>query len=291
LFGWMLYSVAQHAQFVTLDRAAVQPAYALLSLGLLFASYAAFIAAWRQLAEHAGLHASWELHAARWSVSILGKYVPGKVWQAVSRLALYAESKRWHSGALAIAIELLVQVAACAVLAGLLLPLALPATPGWMPIALGLLGLLPLAALRARPVHDLLERVLARFGIRIGWKRIPARLLRVVVGWDALAYIAMVAGYVMFVEAIGYAAASIAPALAAGLLLGGIAGMAAFIVPAGLGVREAALAWVLSATVSPPDAMFLAVVSRVWLTLGEVMIVAPAGALLWYRQSAPRGTR
>jgi hypothetical protein len=37
--------------------------------------------------------------------------------------------------------------------------------------------------------------------------------------------------------------------------------------------------------------MFLAVVSRVWLTLGEVMIVALAGALLWYRQSAPRGTR
>ncbi len=287
----MLYSVAEHAQVLTIDRAAVRPVYALFSLGLLFVSYGAFIAAWRQLAEHAGLHASWQLHAARWSVSVVGKYVPGKIWQGLSRLALYAEPKRWHSGALAIAIELLVQLAAGAVLAGLLLPLALPAIPGWMPLALVLFGLLPLAALRAATVHELLERALARLGVRLRWKRIPARLLRVVVGWDALAYIAMVAGYVMFVEAIGYAAASIAPALAAGLLLGGIAGMAAFMVPAGLGVREAALAWVLSGAVSPPDAMLLAVVSRVWLTLGEAMIVALAGALLLYRQSAPRRKR
>jgi len=286
MFAWMLYSVADHAPALDIDPAAARPGYALLSLALLLASYGASIAAWRALAEHAGMHASWKLHAARWSLSLLGKYVPGKVWQGLSRLALYAESKRWHSGAIAIAVEALIQLSAGAVLAGLLLPFALPAIPRWMPIALVLLGVLPLAVLGTRAVNDLLERGLARLGVRMSWKPIPARALGVMVGWDALAHITMLSGYVIFVEAIGYGAFSMAPALAAGLLLGGIVGVAVFVVPAGLGVREAALAWVLSGTVSTPDAMFLAVVSRVWLTLGEAVAVTLASAVLVHRRSA-----
>jgi hypothetical protein len=285
LFGWMLYSVAVHAGALDVDWASARPGYAVLSLALLLASHGAFIAAWRQLGEHAGLHASWKLHAARWSVSLVGKYVPGKVWQAVSRLALYAESSRWQSGSLSIIVEALVQLATAAVLAGLLL-FALPALPRWMAITLILLGLVPLVALGSAAVHNLLERALTRVGLRTGWKPIPARVLNVVIGCDALAYIAMVTGYVIFVESIGYAALSMAPALAAGLLLGGVLGMAAVIVPAGLGVREASLAWVLSGTVSTPDAMFLAVVSRVWLMVGEAIAVTVASAVLVHRRSA-----
>ena len=51
---------------------------------------------------------------------------------------------------------------------------------------------------------------------------------------------------------------------------------------AGIGVREAALAWFLSPIIGPAPAALLAVTSRLWISVGEAVLVA--GGLLALRK-------
>jgi 2-polyprenyl-3-methyl-5-hydroxy-6-metoxy-1,4-benzoquinol methylase len=100
-----------------------------------------------------------------------------------------------------------------------------------------------------------------------------------VLGWEVIGYLLLSAGYLAAVAALGMDAWSLALPLMGGLLLGGVAGLAAIFVPAGLGVREGTLAWVLLGSVAPPTAVMLSLISRVWLTAGEASIVT-LGALV-----------
>ncbi len=75
-------------------------------------------------------------------------------------------------------------------------------------------------------------------------------------------------------------------AVVAGLCFAGLAGIAAFFVPAGIGVREAALVWYLAPVIGPGPAALLAVAARVWISVGEAGLVA-AGMLVLH-QSAHR---
>ena len=93
------------------------------------------------------------------------------------------------------------------------------------------------------------------------------------------AYVLLGLGFVALAHGLLALPASLAMPGIAGLCFAGVAGIAAFFVPAGIGVREAALAWYLSAYIGPGPAALLAVASRVWLTFGEACLIA-AGLLL-----------
>jgi hypothetical protein len=66
------------------------------------------------------------------------------------------------------------------------------------------------------------------------------------------------------------------------LCFAGLAGIAAFFVPAGIGVREAALAWILAPAIGPGPALMLAVLARAWISLGEAALVV--AGLLWLQR-------
>jgi hypothetical protein len=68
-------------------------------------------------------------------------------------------------------------------------------------------------------------------------------------------------------------------AIVGALCLSGIAGIAVFVVPAGIGVREGVLVWVLAAFTTPAYAALIAVASRAWLTAGDVFVVTLGGWL------------
>jgi hypothetical protein len=78
----------------------------------------------------------------------------------------------------------------------------------------------------------------------------------------------------------------LATAIVSGLCLGGIAGIAAFFVPAGLGVREAMLAGYLAQYMNLGEASLLALLARGWLTLAEAAAIGIGLALAPRRRSA-----
>jgi hypothetical protein len=92
--------------------------------------------------------------------------------------------------------------------------------------------------------------------------------------WHLLAYL-------LLGVSVDCLARALAPGFAPGTLaatgafcFAGIAGVLAFVVPAGLGVREAALAWYLAAWLPAGPAALLALAARACLTLAEGLAVA-----------------
>lgn len=65
-----------------------------------------------------------------------------------------------------------------------------------------------------------------------------------------------------------------------------LAGIAAVVAPAGLGAREAAMVLLLAPAMGTAPAVTMAVVTRIWATLADILLVLPLPLLGW----PPRGT-
>lgn len=272
-----------HAQRQSLDFSMAQVRWSLLAISMLFyfAAQAVFAGAWHRLLS--GRDGSGELvgDIARWCVSIAGKYFPGKVWHGLARVGLYHGAHRSRRVAPAFIRE------TCLSLSAAMTVVAMHgfldgSGPGRLELgfALGAVSLLLLSL-----------PGIAR--IAIGWLErwrplglaVPDGSLREL----ALVWLMQVFGYVLFglgllalAKGLGIERAGMAWPTIAALSFAGLAGIAAFFVPAGIGVREAALAWYLAPIVGPAPAALLALASRLWISIGEAVLVG--GGLLALRK-------
>jgi glycosyltransferase 2 family protein len=258
-----------------------------LLVGAMAAALAAqgcFAAAWRRLL---GTDAApgWRDDAARWGVSLGGKYVPGKVFHALARIGLYRG--RVAAGRLAPVVvrELLLGLgAACAWVALHAASDPRAAVP-WWPVAGAALVLAALAVFLPTPGLRVLsgkDDAGAAAGATAGRPR----------GTDAIAaWILQALGYLLVglsVAALAQALVPTAPgwlACTAAFCFAGVAGVLALVVPAGIGVREAALAWYLAAWLGAGPAALVALAARACLTLAEFLAVLLG---LWHLRHAAR---
>lgn len=260
-----------------------------------------FASAWHVLLPSTAA-AGWRLDCARWSVSLAGKYIPGKIFQAVLRLGSY----RAQGGTLvapAMLREILLSMsAACAwVAVHLATSPSGPRTFLWPAVVAALV--LAAAALPAasRPFGQLLRRLLPTHSIAAAP---PA--LRILAAWVLQAFAYILLGVSVWLlaralapgQALGQALGHVlGPALGsalghtpgllaciAGLCFGGVAGVAAIMVPAGIGVREAALAWYLAAWLPAGPAALLAIAARLCLTAAELVALLVG---LWIVRASP----
>ena len=67
----------------------------------------------------------------------------------------------------------------------------------------------------------------------------------------------------------------------------GVAGIVAFFAPSGIGVREAALAWYLAPYIGPGPAALFAIAARLWLTVGDLLLIS-MGMWLMRRETGER---
>jgi hypothetical protein len=256
---------------------------------LVLATYVLLAESWRRLV------AAWSVpmrfgEAVRiYLVSKLGVYIPGRVWQ-VAAMGLLARRAGVSAGAASAAAlaGTLVNVAAgfaVVLLAGL--PVLRSIAPGGADVAVALavaatIGLLLLPVLLA-PTLRLLARLLKR---EVPVREAPRRVL-----WTVVA--ANIAAWVGYGVAFRVLALALAPASAGNWLeyvavfTGSyLVGYLALVVPGGIGVREVAMVGSLTALglATPVDAWLLAVVSRLWLTVLEVV----PGLLLLARDASLR---
>lgn len=282
LLGVVLWRLVQYRQPLAIDWRSLSWPLLAAALACACAAQFAFASAWHGLVAR-GSADRWAPDMARWSVSLAGKYLPGKVFQAALRLGAYHGSPDAAGAAPAMLREMLLSLgAACAWVA---LQLAVsadgPQVLFW-PVLAAAIGLTALAA----PVF---ARLLARLVAHLSRGRIatgtPLAWPRIVLAWCL-----QLSGYLLFGVATWLLARAIAPTHPAGLLpcigalcFGGLAGVAAFVVPAGIGVREAALAWYLSAWMAAGPAAMVAIAARLCLSLAEFAAIA-IGLLLLRRE-------
>jgi uncharacterized membrane protein YbhN (UPF0104 family) len=247
--------------------------YIALSCALVLANYALLIQAWRVLlAGWGGSLAFWP-SARIWTISNLGRYVPGKVW-AIGSLAVMAQS-RGVSGAAAVGAALLGSL--INTVAGFIV---LAATGAGVlelpPAAVVAIVLLGAAILVAPPFLPWLGRLAGRLARRdIVIPRIPHSAIWIAAAISALSWVLYgVAFRVLAAGVLSRApgAAGLYTAIFTGSYL---AGFLAIIAPGGVGVREVVMAGALKgAGFGTGEAILLVVASRVWLTVLEILPAA-----------------
>ncbi len=252
------------------------------SLVLLLIVFAYLVALWgRMVASLGGPALRLGVAIRVFFLANLGRYIPGKVWQ-LAGLA-YLAGKSGVSFPVASSSAVLSQIyslGAAAVVAALGLLLAgsamLPA--GAVPFAVALAAVV-IAMTTVPPVLRLLLRLIFRLGRRgevapdvDKWFG-PRWLFLYLPGWIGygLAFLLLCWSFPNLPP--------VAPLAAIGSFAGAyFLGYAAVFAPAGVGVREGALAFLLAPAMGAAEATVLAVIARVWMTMAELVPAAWAGA-------------
>lgn len=245
--------------------------------GLIFlATYAVLVETWREM-----LHA-WQSvltfwKAARiWSISNLGRYLPGKIWQ-IGAMGVMAQ----RAGVSAIAAT---GTAVLNTVVNLVAGFVIAAALGWQLLdsqsggkrgaVLFIASLVLLLAALPRVVPWLL-RIAARVMRRdLGLSPLPARVIAIAATGNLIAWLLYGIAFAAFSRGVlGGPTRGPLTAYIAVYALSYLVGYLVLLMPAGLGVREASMVTLLiiARLADPGQAAVLAVTSRLWLTLLEVV--------------------
>jgi hypothetical protein len=259
-----------------------------LSGALFLIAHAVLVQTWRSVL------ACWDARlpfwsAARiWSVSNLGKYVPGKIWQIGAMSAMSRELGVSPIAASGSAIlGTLVNVIAGFVIALLSGRALLERTrPGWGTLATLIVVAAGGALLIAPVIVPRLAPLAARLAGRPLQTMLPVRAVVYSLMGNLIAWLLYgLAFQTLVIGILGVAQGGYLEYLAA-YTLSYLFGYLAFFAPAGIGVREIVMKEVLviASLASTPQAALITVSSRVWLTLLEVT----PGFLFWAHHRARR---
>ncbi len=217
---------------------------------------------------------------AIWFLSNIVRYIPGNIWQFLGMAELaHDQGIPRVMTFTSIVLHQVISTAVGVVLAACYF--ALFDDGDWLSTLRPLLLLAPLSLLLLQP--RLLERALngllrktGRPPIRVAlrWRQVWVLIGRYLVVWllMGLSFAALVRAVTpVDWSAVAYLVAAWAAAYVVGYLT--------LLTPAGLGVREGALALLLFPLVPPGVAAVIAIIARLWMVLGEVLAAAVALAV------------
>jgi uncharacterized membrane protein YbhN (UPF0104 family) len=255
----------------------VDPRWLVLSALTVWAMYALLIAAWRTMLGAWGQRLDRWTAARIWTVSSLGKYLPGKLW-AIAGMALMARDAGvapWAATGSAVVLQMLA-VGTGAAVAGLTGARALEAARPGSRAALLLLvaaAVVGVALLLWPPVLRRLLSIAAPEAVSRPAPTAGAILLGVVA--NAVAWVGY--GLALWLLARGLLpSAPLRPTAAIAVFTASyLAGFLALIAPGGLGVREGLFILMLQGPLGIGAATALALASRVLLTITEFGAAVP----------------
>ncbi|HEU4830369.1 MAG TPA: lysylphosphatidylglycerol synthase domain-containing protein [Gemmatimonadales bacterium] len=255
---------------------AVRPMQLVASALLVWAMYAILVEAWRAMLRGWGDRLPFVTAARIWTVSSLGKYIPGKVW-AIAGMAVMAQRagvRRWTATASAVVLQALA-VGTGAAVVGMAGSASLESRYPWVPTALGTLVVLSLAGIGLLLWPPFIRRLLRLVrveaeGASPGGAAVLGGMLANFVAWAGY-------GIAFWLLAQGlFDAPAFTPVLAITTFAASyVAGLLFLPAPAGLGVRESVVILMLGGALGESSALALAIASRVLLTITEFGAAAP----------------
>jgi hypothetical protein len=256
----------------------VEPGWLILSAVVVWLMYALLIAAWRVMLTAWGRGLDFWSAARIWTVSSLGKYLPGKVW-AVAGMAVMAQRAGVGAGP-ATASAVILQVLAIGTGA------AVAALTGWSslrnayPGARG--GLAVLLALSLLAAVVLLRPESVRKVVRLAAPDAAVGPLPPPVGSVAFGLAANTIAWLGYGVALWLLARGLLPGSGLSLLraiavftASYLAGFLALFAPGGIGVREGVFILMLQGPIGIGAATALAIASRLLLTVTELGAAVP----------------
>jgi hypothetical protein len=242
------------------------------TLPLQLAGFVSLVASWNVLLARSGCPVRFSEGLAALGLSILGNYVPGKVWLIVGRAGYVAGR---HDYPLAKVSMLSLHAQLIALWAGLLLgslgAFAVGGVRLWGPLML-LLWLGLTLTIFSRGVHMLVAGLIGRIaGRRVSIPLLSFASMTHAIAWALLAWLVWSTAFYVFLTSLGLTGVSPADGLA--FPLAATLGVVAVIAPGGLGAREGVLvAYLVLAGQSVTDATTVAVAARLWFLAGELVL-------------------
>lgn len=284
---WLIESAYEARDTLARLLASIQIGIAFASLLVLFIVLLLESAMWRGLFAEIGYTLSFRDAFQVFFVSSLARYIPGRIWQFSSAVYLLHELgvPAEQSAAVAVISQSLT------VIAGIVI--SVPTLLQWLgtthqdsvvflSIAVGLAGLILIAFFPVVWIRSV------NWGLRlIGRREIPLSLPARRLGKYAVGYLLVWMGFGLAFYILVSSMTPIEPAslpqIVTGFAFAYIVGYLAVFVPGGLGVREGALVFALTFFLSQSLAISLALLARLWMTLGEVALAAIAWWLYVHR--------
>jgi hypothetical protein len=255
----------------------VAPGWLALSALVVWLMYALLIVAWRTMLAGWGQPIDGWTSARIWTVSSLGKYLPGKVW-AVAGMALMAQRAGiapWAATGSAVVLQVLA-IGTGAAVAGLTGRAAIEVAHPGSSVALAVLVTGAAASIGLLLWPPFLRRLLRFAAPSTGSGGTPPATS---IGFGIAANLVAWVGYglALWLLARGLLpAAGLRPALAVAVFTASyLAGFLALFAPGGLGVREGLFILMLQGPLGIGAATALALASRVLLTITEFGAAVP----------------
>ncbi len=232
---------------------------------------------WQRMLRHTGSNVSYFKLFKVWFYANLGKYLPGKIWQFLGMIYMLEKEgvpkmSSFSTGIMAQSFSVISGLFISVIFLGLdLYHRFFSNQPGLM-IALVILSISILAFLCYPKV---LEKVL-NFGLRIMKKEKITLDIR---GKDVIIYLLSYSvswllfglGFLILVKSMTQADLKMYPTLTGAYAFSLNIGFLAIFTPGGIGVREGVLVFLLSSLFPLPVSTLISLISRLWMTVGEVL--------------------
>ncbi len=238
---------------------------------IVFLTYLLLIETWRRILTGWEAHLPFRVASRIWFVSNLGKYLPGKIWS----IAAMSVMAREHavSPMAAAGSSILIQLVTVATGIALVLVTGIRAVD--QPAVAVIIGVVLVVGIASIPV--ILPRFARAAGSLVGKQieipPLPASTLWLSVVRSLASWIAYGIAFQLFVRGVLGSAAGATSSYIAVYAASYIIGFLALFAPGGVVVRESALVagMVRLGLAGQPDAFAVAVASRLWLTIVELL--------------------
>lgn len=255
-----------------------QPGWIALSALVVWATYGGLIEAWRRILAGWGERLPYATAVRIWTISNLGRYLPGKIW-SVAGLAVLAQRSGvapWAAAGSAIIMQAVALGTGVAVVAA-----TAPGAASPLSLALAALVAACVVAVLVWPkTMRLASRALGRELRPLHPAAVTIAALVTTLSWVAYG----VAFWLLARGLFGHTSLSLASAVGV-FAAGYIIGLLALVAPGGVGVREVIFIGLLAPILGSGAAVALGIASRILLTITEAGAAA-AGLLTRERKGA-----
>ena len=254
----------------------IDPVAIVGSLTLVLATYALLVEGWRRMVAGWGSRLPWWVAARIWVLSSMGKYLPFKVWAIAGMAVLGREAgvPGWVATASAVVLQIVsigTGALVVAVSGSTALEAARPGAQAGLAALIGIAIASLTIVLWPRPLNWLLRR----FGGEVSISAPAPGPLLIGVVINALAWILYGLALAWLARGVFAESALTIPAAIGAFTASYLAGFLFLLAPGGFGVRELVFVLLTQSALGPAKALALAAVSRVGMTLADLLAAAP----------------
>jgi len=255
----------------------LDPFYFIMATCVFVLSYAIQVWAWYLITLKLGIAIPIRDTLESWFYSLLGKYLPGKIWFVLGRFYFYesrGKSRKTITMALYFETVTLTIAAGILFLAAILFfeevrPFYTGRQMGWALLLFGVAFL----SLYPPVLQKMLNWVLLRFKRETMSLSITYTNLLWILAVCVLAWLVGGLSFYLFVNSVYAVSSKYILYLTGALAIACFLGLIVLFAPSGLGVREGILVYFLSSVVPTPVAVILSILARVWMTFIEIGMI------------------